>query len=41
LELELGWIPRGQSEEADAFTNKELGRFAEEMRIEMNFGGIC
>ena len=40
LELELGWIPRGQNEEADALTNKEFGGFDMKKRIEKNFGDL-
>eukprot|EP00435_Cladocopium_sp_Y103_P061932 s382_g23.t1 len=40
LELELGWIPRGQNEEADALTNKEFGGFDMEKRIQKNFEDV-
>jgi hypothetical protein len=40
LELELGWIPRGQNEEADALTNKEFGGFDMEKRIVKDFGDL-
>lgn len=40
LELELGWIPRGQNEEADALTNKEFRGFDKKKRIEKDFGDL-
>ena len=40
LELELGWVPRGQNEEADALTNKEFAGFDMNQRIEKDFGDL-
>ena len=37
LELDLGWVPRGQNAEADALTNKECEHFDQNKRIEVNF----
>lgn len=37
LELELGWIPRSQIEEADALTNQGFEDFDKSLRIEKGF----
>lgn len=37
IEMDLGWIPRGQNAEADALTNSELTGFDPGKRIDMNF----
>eukprot|EP00435_Cladocopium_sp_Y103_P008053 s2362_g2.t1 len=40
LELELGWIPRDQNEEADALTNKGFEGFDTEKRIMKKFEDV-
>ena len=40
LELDLGWIPRGQNTAADALTNDEFEGFDMSKRIEVNFEDI-
>ena len=42
LELDLGWIPRGQNTDtaADALTNGEFGGFDPAKRIKRNFEDI-
>ena len=40
LELDLGWVPRGQNVEADALTNGEFEGFDENLRIKKNFEDI-
>ena len=37
LELDLGWVPRGQNVESDALTNSEFEGFDPEKRIQVNF----
>ena len=37
LELDLGWVPRGQNAEADALTNEEFEGFDPDRRIKVNF----
>ena len=37
MEMDLGWIPRGQNAEADALTNSEFEGFDLEKRITLNF----
>eukprot|EP00438_Fugacium_kawagutii_P021260 Skav214659 [mRNA] locus=scaffold1706:67894:68805:- [translate_table: standard] len=40
MELDLGWIPRGQNVEADALTNLEFEGFSPALRIEVDFEKI-
>lgn len=40
IELDLGWIPRGQNAEADALTNSEFEGFDQSKRITVNFEDI-
>ena len=37
LELNLGWVPRGQNVESDALTNSEFEGFDPEKRIQVKF----
>ena len=38
--LKIDWVPRHQNEEADALTNEQYGGFREDLRINLDPGGI-
>ena len=40
VEMDLGWIPRNENEEADSLTNSEFGEFDEGKRIEASFENL-
>ena len=40
MELNLGWVPRDQNEEADALTNGDFASFSNGLRVEVDVANV-